>query len=130
MKTIRSETRVTASVLADIFAEDEDLEVTPTAIVEADEADNDIFDGLERRYGVLLLELSAQSSWPRDSFEQIVRAAGLMSGAAREAINDWSLDRFDELVIEGDDPVEINSYLLPPVEATANSHSSLEGTNA
>ncbi|MCY1327620.1 spore cortex-lytic enzyme [compost metagenome] len=130
LKTIRSETRVTASVLADIFAEDEDLEVTPTAIVEADEADNDIFDGLERRYGVLLLELSAQSSWPRDSFEQIVRAAGLMSGAAREAINDWSLDRFDELVIEGDDPVEINSYLLPPVEATANSHSSLEGTNA
>ncbi|KQW72363.1 TerB N-terminal domain-containing protein [Ensifer sp. Root127] len=132
LKTIRSETRVTASVLADIFAEDEDTahELMPAVSIAVDEPREEIFDGLERRYDALLLELSARSLWPLDDFEQIVRAAGLMPGAAREAINDWALDRFDELLIEGDDPVEINSYLLPPPKAAAISHSSLEGTNA
>jgi len=126
LNAIRSETRITASVLADIFVEEEQgvesIVVPEPAAVD----EGGVFDGLERRYGFLVTELSTQASWSSADFESLVRGAGLMPGAAREAINDWALDRFDELFIEDDDPVVINSYLLPTAFLhTSNSSESI-----
>ena len=115
LNAIRSETRITASVLADIFVEEEQAVELLVAPEPAAVDDGGVFDGLERRYGFLVTELATQASWSSADFEGLVRSAGLMPGAAREAINDWALDRFDELFIEDDDPIVINSYLLPTV---------------
>lgn len=115
LRSIRSETSVTANVLADIFAEEEQGFPEPI-VVESDTAISEVgtYEGLEQRYGALLNELCLRSSWAVSDFEHLARDAGLMPGAAREAINDWAMDRFDELLIEGDDPVEIAIHLLPP----------------
>ncbi len=122
LNSIRSETRVTAMALAQIFQEEEEpLEEASPAIGEQSEHDreNDAFDGLERRYSTLLIQLSQSATWSATEFDETVRAAGLMPGAAREAINDWALDKFDELLIEGEDPVEINLLLLPQQTITS-----------
>lgn len=113
LEAIRRETRSAAGVLADIFAEEEEVaEPTPPDAEPEDDAEA-IFDGLERRYGSLLAELSEREEWTATDFEHLTRDAGLMPGAARQALNDWALDRFDELLIEGEDPIIINRHLLP-----------------
>ncbi|NKK60266.1 hypothetical protein GFM44_30920 [Rhizobium leguminosarum bv. viciae] len=113
LNSIRNETRVTALALAEIFKEDEVLEAVPPAPQDHGSDQGDVFEGLERRYGSLLIELRNSETWSASDFEQLVRIAGLMPGAAKQAINDWSLDRFDELLIEGDEPLVINLYLIP-----------------
>lgn len=114
LDAIRRETRTTASVLADIFVEDEDTPAEPPLVVgeidESDEGEN--FDGLERRYGLFLSELLRKESWAASDFEHLARGAGLMPGAAKQTLNDWSLDRFDEFVLEGDEPVVVNAGLF------------------
>ncbi|TCA99404.1 hypothetical protein E0H93_29390 [Rhizobium leguminosarum bv. viciae] len=122
LNSIRSETRVTAQALAEIFTEEEaeaiSLPLAPEIPTMPD--DDDLYEGLERRYVALLTELRSQAEWPAADLEAIVRAAGLMPGAAVERINDWALDRYDELLIEGSDPFEISIHLLP-VEKAAHS---------
>lgn len=113
LNAIRTETRATASVLADIFIDEPDVvELSPVVVEEISEED-DAYDGLERRYGTLVDDLRSQDTWSVADFDSLVRAAGLMPGAARNAINDWSMDRFDELLIEGDGPYLMNIYFLP-----------------
>ncbi|WP_155947820.1 TerB N-terminal domain-containing protein [Rhizobium sp. 2MFCol3.1] len=114
LQSIRSETRVTSSVLADIFVEEDEVAVgLPEPHQEVPQSE--LFEGLEQRYGAFLAEILQRSTWSKDDFEHLARDASLMAGAAKEAINDWSLDRFDELMIEGDDELDINRHLLPDV---------------
>jgi tellurite resistance protein len=113
LQSIRSETRVTSNVLADIFVEEDDEPTPYSPDAVPDSPGSEHFDGLEQRYGSFLSELLLRSSWAKEDFEHLARDASLMPGAAREAINNWSLDRFDELLIEGEDELEINHHLLP-----------------
>ncbi|TCU13741.1 TerB N-terminal domain-containing protein [Rhizobium sullae] len=113
LNSIRNETRLTASVLTDIFADEEDVPAIELPVASAVVDDDELFDGLERRYGVLVSELRVSESWTAADFDHLVREAGLMPGAALEVINNWALDQFDELLIEGDDPMYVNIHLLP-----------------
>lgn len=114
LDAIRRETRTTASVLAEIFADEEETVAEPAPPVREADAFSDGFDGLERRYGALVSELRERAEWPAAEFDRLVREAGLMPGAAKETLNDWSLDRFDELLLEGEDPIHVNTHVLPP----------------
>ncbi|MER9592932.1 TerB N-terminal domain-containing protein [Mesorhizobium australicum] len=114
LEAIRRETRSTSSVLADIFVDETEppTEFQP-ATEEIETSNGDArFDGLERRYGWLLSQLIEQRNWTASDFERLVRGADLMPGAAKQALNDWSLDRFDELVLDGEDPVIVNASLF------------------
>ncbi|MCF1436856.1 hypothetical protein GOZ97_22880 [Agrobacterium vitis] len=113
LQSIRSETRVTSNVLADIFVDEEEEAVTLVLETPVQATQSELFEGLEQRYGAFLSEILQRASWSKDDFEHLARDASLMPGAAKEAINDWALDRFDELMIEGDDELDINSHLLP-----------------
>ncbi|MBB3979748.1 peptidoglycan hydrolase-like protein with peptidoglycan-binding domain/tellurite resistance protein [Rhizobium azooxidifex] len=113
LQNIRSETRVTSNVLADIFVDEDEEGAAMLAETPVEAPQSDLFEGLEQRYGAFLSEILQRSSWSKDDFEHLARDASLMPGAAKEAINDWALDRFDELMIEGDDELDINSHLLP-----------------
>lgn len=113
LQSIRSETRVTSNVLADIFVDEEEEAIVLVTETPAEATQSELFDGLEQRYGAFLSEILQRASWSKDDFEHLARDASLMPGAAKEAINNWALDRFDELMIEGDDELDINSHLLP-----------------
>ncbi len=113
LQSIRSETRVTSNVLADIFLDEEDEAAATHHEVVVEVQQSELFEGLEQRYGAFLSEILQRASWSKEDFEHLARDASLMPGAAKEAINDWALDRFDELMIEGDDVLDINHHLLP-----------------
>nr|WP_267966846.1 TerB N-terminal domain-containing protein [Allorhizobium ampelinum] len=113
LQSIRLETRVTSNVLADIFVDEEEEAVALVLETPVKATQSELFEGLEQRYGAFLSEILQRASWSKDDFEHLARDASLMPGAAKEAINDWALDRFDELMIEGDDELDINSHLLP-----------------
>jgi hypothetical protein len=36
-----------------------------------------------------------------------------MPGAVRETLNEWALENHDELLLEGDDPLDVNLHALP-----------------
>lgn len=114
LEAIRRETRSASGVLANIFAEEETA-AEPEILITADQdtVEDVMFEGLEGRYGCLLADLAERDEWSSADFEQLARQAGLMPGAARQILNDWSLDRYDELVLEGEDVVLVNRHLLP-----------------
>lgn len=133
LEAIRRETRSTSSVLADIFVDEAEppIELQP-AIEQIETSNGDArFDGLERRYAWLLSQLIEQETWTASDFDRLVRGADLMPGAAKQAINDWSLDRFDELVLDGEDPVIVNASLFSEAPAQPPSLTvSVEGMSA
>ena len=122
LEAIRRETRSASNVLADIFAEEEDTP-EPEAIAQyiPEPAADAIFEGLEGRYGCLLADLAERDEWTSADFEQLIRRAGLMPAAARQILNEWSLDRFDEPVLEGEEIIIVNRYLLPQPRLTSPS---------
>ncbi len=110
LAAIRSETLGISTLLGEIFAEDE---ATPAPAVVAPPAPATAGrEGLDARHAALLEALSAREEWAAADFERLAREAGLMPGPARDALNEWSLDRHDELLIEGDDPVVVNFDLV------------------
>lgn len=114
LEAIREETRMAAELLSDIFADDAEPTPEPLPVeIDEPEAAGDLFEGLERRYGALLLELRVRGEWAADEFGRLAREAGLMPAAVINALNDWALDLFGELLLEGEDPIAINLELLP-----------------
>jgi len=122
LEGIRRETRSASGVLADIFAEEEDApEPEKIARIVQEPAEDAMFEGLEGRYGCLLADLAERDEWTSGDFEHLTRQARLMPGAARQVLNDWALDRFDELILEGEDVIIVNRHLLPQPSLTPSS---------
>jgi tellurite resistance protein/peptidoglycan hydrolase-like protein with peptidoglycan-binding domain len=124
LAAIRAETAGAAELLANIFQDDALEEPEPVApgLDENDaggHATREIgpSDGmsieLDRRHHALLVALAERPEWPRGDFDRLVRSAGLMPGAARETLNSWALDSFDDLLLDGEEVVAINQHVLP-----------------
>jgi hypothetical protein len=45
-----------------------------------------------------------------------------MPGAARQALNDGELDRFDECLLEDEEPILVNLHCLPSPAAAPQAH--------
>jgi hypothetical protein len=98
----REESAQVAAELAEIFTEDsEPVAPTPTADVAS-------VAGLDSAHTALLLQISERNSLSRGEFDDLADALGLLAGGALEVLNEAALDATAELLIEGDDPLEIN----------------------
>ena len=114
LAAIRHETAGITSVLSEIFAEDEPMEIPPLVEPNVEAPDDEGgLDGLDRRHRSLVVEIVERAEWAKDDFDRLVRSVGLMPGAAIETLNDWAWERFDECLLEGDDPIVANAHLLP-----------------
>lgn len=67
---------------------------------------------LDAAHGELLMIILGRAEWTRAEFEEVCADKGLMPDGAIERINEASFTRFDEPVIEGDDPLEISVQLF------------------
>jgi hypothetical protein len=109
IQRVRTETERVSSVLADIFAEeDEDAPAQPANEVDPAQP----FPGLDNAHAAFLKVLSTKPSWTRAAFEMAAREADLMPDGALEAINEWAFEQFDEPLIEDDEPLTLNTSLL------------------
>jgi uncharacterized tellurite resistance protein B-like protein len=103
---IRAETTHASILLGEIFADDEP-EPTPVVVRPAS-SDRE----LDQRHRAVLEELMTRSEWSEEDFDRLVRQAGMMPGSVKSKLNDWSIEQFEELILEGEGTIMINSSLV------------------
>lgn len=104
---IQSSTRDAAELLQGIF-DDPEQECQSRGLQQSE---------LESSHVSLVSTLQKQSRWSRDEFERLVEEHNLMPGFAFERINDVAFDKAEEPLLEGNDPIELNSYALEILKA-------------
>ena len=67
---------------------------------------------LDADHAALLEILLQRPEWTRQELEDLCAERGLMTDGAVETINEASFDKLDSALIEGEDPVTINTDLL------------------
>ena len=124
IRRIRADTARVSAVLSTVFAEDAAPEPEPIAVVvlEPEEETVELFPGLDPGHRALLRELTVAERWPRGDYERLARSLDLMPGGAIEVINEWSFERFDEAVLEDDDPIQVNLALLSSSQPGLSPH--------
>lgn len=124
IRRIQADTARVSNVLGSVFADEVTVPEPPPPAVMAEDTDDadgdDPFDGLDPQHRTLLRELCAVERWSRDDYTTLARSLDLMPDGAIETINEWAFDRFDEAVLDDDDPITVTlSLLQPPVPEPA-----------
>ncbi|MFJ2991197.1 TerB N-terminal domain-containing protein [Pandoraea sp. NPDC087047] len=114
IEALQKETAKVSEMLAKVFAEDESIVEKPTegeAAYEAGAVSGTGLLGLDESHSTLLRLLLSRSSWTRAELSDATSGLDLMLDGAIEQVNEASLDYWDEPLIDGDDPFEINQEL-------------------
>lgn len=119
LERIRRETEAVSSLLSGIFLDDQACGPGMAVSTRADvrgpgghEPADVALPGLDPVHaGLLALLTASHDPMPRDAFDRVARASGLLPDGALETISEWGFDSFDEALIEHDDPVTIAAHL-------------------
>ena len=123
VKARLAETARVTALLTDIFAEDDDPATTPppgrdTKVLAPEQPNAGPalalrIDGLDAAHSALAAALTGRPKWSRSDIEELAHSLGLpLLEGAFDVINEAALDACGEPLIEGDDPVELNTYAL------------------
>ncbi len=116
---LQRDTEKVSALLAGIFKEEDLAPSVPT--IEADTApDEDMpsgFLGLDESHTRLARMLLSRPQWSRQELEDAAGDLELMLDGALERINEASFDLFDIPLIEGNDPMEVNSEIHEKIQA-------------
>jgi uncharacterized tellurite resistance protein B-like protein len=100
-----------AALLGSVFTESPP-QVPEESEPEADEKQEARLLGLDAEHAGLLQVLMQRVQWTRGELEEVCADRDLMLDGAIERINEAAYACFDQPLIEGDDPVEVNSQLV------------------
>lgn len=107
IQKLQAETEAVRGLLDKVFADD-----SPAEAIDDDEQVDDTADGrpsLAQGHEQLLFELLRLEEIPRDRWNEMCEARGLLPEAAVEEINDAILEAFDDVLIVETDPIVIES---------------------
>jgi len=121
-----AETAHVAALLTDIFAEDDGPPAAPheptavTAETPAQPRSDSVMvssiDGLDEAHSALATALARRSEWPRFAAEEVATSLGLpFLDGALDVINEAAIEICGEPLIDGEDPLDTNSYALEEV---------------
>jgi uncharacterized tellurite resistance protein B-like protein len=96
-----AETATVASLLSNIFTDDE-ASAPAIAVTSA------MIPGLDTPHAALTKALAERERWARAELEDLAAKFGLLPDGALDTINELALERCDEPLCDGDDPLEIN----------------------
>lgn len=85
----------------------------PVAASDTTEVELAWAEGLDAKFVPLLARLVERESWARRDFDAITSELHLMSGAAYDAINEWSDEALGDFLLQDDDPIFVNRELIP-----------------
>jgi tellurite resistance protein len=113
---IMDETAAVAAALGAVFDDPDDLDAAaaPTddpTLDDVEDGDGTVA-GLDAAHSTLVVRLAERPMWPRAEFEELARRLGLMPAGAVETINEAAFSACDEPLLEGDDPIEVNTYAV------------------
>lgn len=112
----RAETAEVAALLSSVFAEEQELDRPVSTSASADpilDGSVDLVLGLDTPHSALVAAVASQASWSRAELDELVaeHALPLVDGAI-DRVNDAVFELCGELLLEGDDPWEVNTYAL------------------
>ena len=92
---------------------------------EGDEAEADapaaaapmVLERLDPAHRPLVEELTTRRSWPKVEFAELASHFGLMTEGARETINEWAFECFDDALLEEGAEIEVNLDVAARVNA-------------
>jgi tellurite resistance protein len=98
-----------AELLQTVFGAEEEPEpaMEPQAI-----RDGAAFAGLSETIAAFAQAVCEREEWSRAELAAVAQAHGVMLDGAIERLNDWALDRWDDLLIEDGDPVRVSRHFL------------------
>lgn len=118
VEALQRETAQVTALLSSVFAEES------TASVEVCEEREETQPttttnllGLDTEHTLFLRLLLTRPCWPRQDLADAAADMELMLDGALERINEASFERFDEALIEGDDPVEMSRDVVEKIAA-------------
>ena len=112
---VMTNTAHVSALLNEIFREEEP-EAEPAE--EHGEADSE-FGGLDEKHAAFLGELISFLHWNEDEYRTLARKFRLLPEGAMETVNEWSHERFGDLLIEEDNGFLINSEVKDEILAVA-----------
>ena len=115
--SVMANTERVSSILGAIFQEGEDE--NEEEVDEATEGSDRSFSGLDARHSAFLGELLMQPHWDQDEYETLARQFQLMPAGAVEILNEWSLDRFDDLLLEEGQGFSVNQHIKAEIMVAA-----------
>ena len=111
--SIMANTERVSSILGDIFGDDEpegDMD-------ETSQSGDDRFPGLDTKHSAFLDELITRAHWAEAEFAALASQFRLMHEGALETVNEWSSERFDDMLIEAYQGYTINQEIKTQLES-------------
>ena len=105
---VMANTEHVSSILKNIFHDDE-IEEKPNETSENTEED---FLGLDEQHATFLRELLTRPHWDEAEFATLTDHFQLMPKGTVETLNEWSFNRFGDVLIEEDEGYELNPDIV------------------
>ena len=115
--SVMANTARVSSVLGDIFRDDE-----PEDEQEILEDTGDGFSGLDAQHAAFLDELLTRSHWEETEFAILAGRFRLMQSGALETLNEWSFERFGDVLIEEHEGYMLNPEVIAELQEKGTTH--------
>ena len=112
---VMTNTARVSALLSEIF-QDEEREEEPAE--ELGQAENE-FGGLDEKHAAFLGELISRLHWGEEEYRKLARQFRLLPDGAMETVNEWSHERFGDLLIVEDDGYMMNIEIKDEILAMA-----------
>lgn len=118
IERLQQETAQVSALLSSVFLEEESQPLPPAlpGLIPAEdvptESGSPLLPGLEGEASEFLLLLLSRARWTRIELEDAASDMQIMLDGTLEQINEAALDAFDEMLLEGEDPVFVQQSLL------------------
>jgi uncharacterized tellurite resistance protein B-like protein len=108
-----ADTAAVSALLSGIFADEEPAAPPPRPVSPPKSVSTAApVAGLDAAHSTLFHAIVARTSWPRSEFEALTSKLALMPSGAIDTLNEASYDLAGEPILEGDDPLTVNTYAL------------------
>ncbi len=117
LERIRRETDAVSALLTEIFVDEEAIEAVRTdPVPPAVAGEGPAYPGLDAAHTRLLTLVLSAGELDESVFERYARDLRLLPDGARETINEWGFEQFDEPVLEGDNSIVIVEHIRSELE--------------
>jgi TerB-C domain/TerB N-terminal domain len=116
VKQLEAETAEVGAILADAMREDQEKEIEEvhekTSSIGVSEEVPTWLASLDPLFTAIAREIVERKQWPRAEFSALAQRHNQMPNAVIDGINLWADEAFGDVLLRGDDPVEVNLDLI------------------
>lgn len=103
ISSLMAETAKVSALLGDIFEEKVQEKIST-----ASNGSKKVFEGLDAEHSSFLRELLSQNRWKKSDYTALAERFQLMQEGSLETLNEWSFERFEDILIDEDTDYELN----------------------